>query len=70
MALSELNMNSFKNGIPKHAQYVPTYNKYIAAVDNTWVGAPFIEIIRYPADKLDLTNGTGVAIKLRFQPPK
>lgn len=68
VALSELNMNSFKGGIPKQARYRPTYNQRIAAVNNTWVGAPFIEIIRYPSDQLDLTNGTGVAIKLRFQP--
>lgn len=66
VALSELNMNCFKRGIPKSAKYVPTYSKTLAAVDNTWVGPPFIEIVKYPNDRLDLTNGAGVAIKLRF----
>lgn len=69
IALAELNMNSFKLGIPQHARYVPTFNPEIAAVDRTWVGAPFIEILRYSSDKPDLTNGANTAIKLRFQKP-
>lgn len=67
IALAELNMNSFRRGIPKSATYRPTYDKNIAAVDNTWVGAPFVEMITYPKDKVDLTNGAGVTFKLRFK---
>lgn len=65
-ALAELNMNSFKRGIPKYAYYVPTYNARLATINNTWVGPPFVELIKYPTDKLDLTNGSGIALKLRF----
>lgn len=69
IALAELNMNSFKLGIPQQAKYTPTFNPEIAAVNRTWVGAPFIEIIRHSKEKPDLTNGANTTIKLRFQTP-
>lgn len=64
---AELNSNAFKGNVPKTASYVPTYRSTRATVNDTWVGAPFIETVKYSSGDADLTNGAKITPKLRFR---
>lgn len=66
-ALTELNMNAFKNNIPAKAKYMPIYDVRNGVINSTWVGAPFVEVIRYSTINADLTDGSQVSLKLRFR---
>lgn len=67
VALSELSMNAFRDNIPLIAPYKPTYNVRNGVINNTWVGAPFIEVVKYKDQKASLTDGAKVVLKLRFK---
>ena len=47
--------------------YIPTYAPDIGRSGYTWVGAPFVETIKFGPMDQDPTNGTKVTSKLRFK---
>lgn len=67
LGLTEMNINTFRTKHPTTANYEPTYNKSVGHIGYTWVGAPFVETIKYTGNNVDLTNGSKYALKLRFQ---
>ena len=66
-SLTELNMNCFKNEEVKSARYIPTYNSNYGRSGTTWVGAPFVELIKDPNGK-GKNYANAVDYKLRFKP--
>lgn len=67
VALTELNLNAFKNNIPAKTKYMPIYDVRNGVINSTWVGAPFVEVIRYSNINANLTDGAQVTLKLRFR---
>ncbi len=66
-SLTELNMNCFKNEKVETAKYIPTYNSNYGRSGTTWVGAPFVELIKDPDGK-GKNYANAVDYKLRFKP--
>lgn len=67
LGLTELNVNTFRSTHPTKVAYIPTYAPDIGRSGYTWVGAPFVETIRFGPVGQDATNGTKVTSKLRFK---
>lgn len=67
LGLTELNVNTFRTNHPTQVAYIPTYVPELGRTGYTWVGAPFVETIRFGSMDADRTNGTQVTSKLRFQ---
>lgn len=67
LGLTELNVNTFRKSHPKKMAYIPTYAPDIGRSGYTWVGAPFVETIKFGPMDQDPTNGTKVTSKLRFK---
>jgi hypothetical protein len=74
-ALAELNYNSFRGTLPGSqdpVRYKPIFNTEKGVVDTTWVGAPFIEEIKWSSrsdlPSSDLADGSKITYKLRFKP--
>ena len=65
--LTEINMNTFKSGAVKQAQYIPIFNNNYGRAGTTWVDAPFIEMIK-DVDSNGKNYGSGIIFKLRFRP--
>lgn len=65
--LTEMNLCAFRNKTPKSTHYVPSYNCDIGHSGATWVGAPFIELVKYPDKIASQTNQSNAVLKLRFQ---
>ena len=65
--LTEINMNTFKSGAVKQAQYIPIFNNNYGRAGTTWVDAPFIEMIK-DVDTNGKNYGSGIIFKLRFRP--
>ena len=66
-SLTEINMNSFKNNVVTQAQYVPSFNNNYGRSGTTWVGSPFVELVKDMSTKGG-NYGHGVDFKLRFRP--
>lgn len=67
LGLTELNINTFRKKNPGVTTYRPTFNTTLGRTGYTWVGAPFVETIKYDAFSEDPTNGSKVTSKLRFR---
>lgn len=67
LTLTELNVNTFRKNKPKKITYSPSWNPKHYHAGYTWVGAPFVETIKYDSMTEDLTNGSKVVSKLRFR---
>ncbi len=66
-SLTEINMNSFKNKVVTQAKYVPMFNNNYGRSGTTWVGSPFVELVKDMSTKGG-NYGHGVDFKLRFRP--
>lgn len=67
LGLTELNVNTFRTSHPTKVAYIPTYAPDLGRTGYTWVGAPFVETIKFGPMERDKTNGTKVVSKLRFK---
>lgn len=67
LGLTELNVNTFRTKHPTKVAYIPTYSPDIGRSGYTWVGAPFVETIKFGPMEQDPTNGSKVTAKLRFK---
>ena len=67
LGLTELNVNTFRTSHPTKVAYIPTYVPKLGRVGYTWVGAPFVETIKFGPMESDPTNGSKNTTKLRFK---
>lgn len=67
LGLTELNLCTFRNHIPKSVAYIPSYNADVGHAGQTWVGAPFVETIQFADSAASITNHSNSVMKLRFR---